>query len=380
MKKILKQSLPLLWVLVACGIIIWVSGFIFEGGYLPSRLSRGIEYYEAKVIDVIDEDLGPDNYTGEFTVGLQNVAVEITEGPYLGEQHTFKNYISRLYNTIVKPGTQVIVGAYLDDGDIQDLTIYTYKRSHVISILALLFFVLVVWIGKVKGLKSIVSLIFTGTCVIFLMLPLMLGGMNPVLAATLIVFLSTFVTLVLVSGFNKKTLCAIIGTLSGVLIAMLIAYVFGEWAHLSGGTMQDTEPLLYVSETSKLQIKGLMLAAILVASLGAVMDVAMSISSSMFELMSVNERLTFKELIKSGMNVGTDMIGTMTNTLILALAGGSLTTFILIYTAAISEKQLINLDILGAELIQGLAGSIGIVVTVPITVLIAAYFYQSTAK
>lgn len=380
MKKLLKQSLPLLWVLVACGIIIWVSGFIFEGGYLPSRLSRGIEYYEAKVIDVIDEDLGPDNYTGEFTVGLQNVAVEITEGPYLGEQHTFKNYISRLYNTIVKPGTQVIVGAYLDDGDIQDLTIYTYKRSHVISILALLFFVLVAWIGKFKGLKSIVSLIFTGTCVIFLMLPLMLGGMNPVLAATLIVFLSTFVTLVLVSGFNKKTLCAIIGTLSGVLIAMLIAYVFGEWAHLSGGTMQDTEPLLYVSETSKLQIKGLMLAAILVASLGAVMDVAMSISSSMFELMSVNERLTFKELIKSGMNVGTDMIGTMTNTLILALAGGSLTTFILIYTAAISEKQLINLDILGAELIQGLAGSIGIVVTVPITVLIAAYFYQSTAK
>ncbi len=380
MKNLLKESLPLVWVLVACAFIIWVSGFIFEGGYLPSRLSRGIEYYEAKVLEVIDEDLGPDNYTGEFIVGLQNVVVEITEGPYLGEQHTFKNYISRLYNTIVKPGTQVIVGAYLEDGDIQDLTIYTYKRSHVISILALLFFVLVAWIGKFKGIKSIVSLIFTGICVVFLMLPLMLGGMNPVLAATLIVFLSTLVTLVLVSGFNKKTLCAIIGTLSGVLIATLLAYVFGEWAHLSGGTMQDTEPLLYVSETSKLQIKGLMLAAILVAALGAVMDVAMSISSSMFELMSVNEHLTFKELVKSGMNVGTDMIGTMTNTLILALAGGSLTTFILIYTAAISEKQLANLDVLGSELIQGLAGSIGIVVTVPITVFISAYFFQSSKK
>lgn len=380
MKNLLKESLPVVWVLVACGIIIWVSGFIFEGGYLPSRLGRGIEYYEAKVLEVIDEDLGPDNYTGEFIVGLQNVVVEITEGPYLGEQHTFKNYISRLYNTIVKPGTQVIVGAYLEDGDIQDLTIYTYKRSHIISILALLFFVLVTWIGKFKGIKSIVSLIFTGICVVFLMLPLMLRGMNPVLAATVIVFLSTLVTLVLVSGFNKKTLCAIIGTLAGVLIATLLAYVFGEWAHLSGGTMQDTEPLLYVSETSKLQIKGLMLAAILVAALGAVMDVAMSISSAMFELMSVNEHLTFKELVKSGMNVGTDMIGTMTNTLILALAGGSLTTFILIYTAAISERQLINLDSLGAELIQGLAGSIGIVVTVPITVFISAYFFQPSEK
>lgn len=378
MKKLLKESLPLVWVLVSCGIIIWVSGFIFEGGYLPNRLNRDVQYYEAKVLEVIDEDLGPDNYTGEFTVGLQNVVVEITEGPFSGEQHTFKNHISRLYNTITKKGTEVIVGAYLNDGEIQDLTINTYKRSHVISILALVFFALVAWIGKFKGIKSIVSLIFTGTCVVFLMLPLMLGGMNPVLAATLIVFLSTFVTLVLVSGFNKKTLCAIIGTLSGVLIATLIAYLFGEWAHLSGGTMQDTEPLLYVSETSKLQIKGLMLAAILVSALGAVMDVAMSISSSMFELVAVNQRLTFKQLVKSGMNVGTDMIGTMTNTLILALAGGSLTTFILIYTAAISEKQLANLDVLGSELIQGLAGSIGIVVTVPITVLIAAYFCQSS--
>ena len=124
---------------------------------------------------------------------------------------------------------------------------------------------------------------------------------------------------------------------------------------------------------SKLQIKGLLLAGILIASLGAVMDVAMSISSSMFELASVSSKLTTRELIRSGMNVGTDMIGTMTNTLILALAGGSLSTVILIYSATISELQLVNLDVLGTELIQGIAGSIGIVITVPITVLIGAY-------
>ena len=165
-----------------------------------------------------------------------------------------------------------------------------------------------------------------------------------------------------------------IGTLAGVLIAALVAYVFSELAHLSGGTMQDTEALLYVSETSHLQVKGLLLAGILVASLGAVMDVAMSIASAMFELSSVNEKLSSKELIRSGMNVGTDMIGTMTNTLILALAGGSLSTVILIYAATISPLQLINLDVLGTELIQGIAGSIGIVITVPVTVLVAAFF------
>lgn len=373
MKKLVKEIMPIILTLLACFVIVVVSNSIFQGGYLPNRLNRDIQYYEATVLEVIDEELGPDNYTGEFTVGLQNIRVQITEGPYSGEQHVFKNYVSRLYNTVVKKGTDIIVGAYLEDGEIMDLTTNTYKRSHVIVILAIIFFVLVAWIGKLKGVKSIVSLLFTGTCVIFLMLPLMLNGMNPVLAATIIVFLSTFVTLGLVSGINKKTLAAIIGTLSGVLIATLIAYLFGNWSHLSGGTMQDTEALLYVSETSKLQIKGLMLAAILIASLGAVMDVAMSISSSLFELISVNEQLTFKELVRSGMNVGTDMIGTMTNTLILALAGGSLTTMILIFTASISEKQLVNLDVLGTELIQGLSGSIGIVITVPITVVVTAY-------
>ena len=376
MKKLVKEIMPIILTLLACFVIVVVSDSIFQGGYLPNRLNRDIQYYEATVLEVIDEELGPDNYTGEFTVGLQNIRVQITEGPYSGEQHVFKNYVSRLYNTVVKKGTDIIVGAYLEDGEIMDLTTNTYKRSHVIVILAIIFFVLVAWIGKLKGVKSIVSLLFTGTCVIFLMLPLMLNGMNPVLAATIIVFLSTFVTLGLVSGINKKTLAAIIGTLSGVLIATLIAYLFGNWSHLSGGTMQDTEALLYVSETSKLQIKGLMLAAVLIASLGAVMDVAMSISSSLFELISVNEQLTFKELVRSGMNVGTDMIGTMTNTLILALAGGSLTTMILIFTASISEKQLVNLDVLGTELIQGLSGSIGIVITVPITVVVSAYLWK----
>ena len=371
-----REGLPLVLVMIVSGFIVWISGLIFEGGYLPNRLNRDVQYYGATVLEVQDEDLGPDNYTEEFIVGIQEIRVKLTDGPYEGNEYTFKNHISRLYNTIVKPGTNIIVGAYLDEGEILDLTVSSYKRHHVLVLLGVIFCALVTWIGKFKGVKSLVSLFFTGICVIFLMLPLMLGGMHPVLAALIIVVLSTLVTLWLVAGLNKKSLTAILGTLAGVLIATLIAYIFSDLAHLSGGTMQDTEALLYVSETSKLQVKGLLLASILIASLGAVMDVAMSISSSMFELVSVNSKLTMKELIQSGMNVGTDMIGTMTNTLILALAGGSLTTAILIYSATISEMQLINLDVLGTELVQGLAGSIGIVITVPITVLIAAYMYK----
>ena len=374
MKRFLREWWPIAVVLVVCAVMVWVSGLIFEGGYLPNRLNRDVQYYSATVLDVVNEDLGPDNYTKEFTVGVQEIQVKLTDGPYKGEVHTFKNHISRLYNTIVQKNTDIIVGTYIHEGEILDLTVSSYQRHSVLGLLALIFCALVAWIGKLKGIKSLVSLFFTGVCVIYLMLPLLLSGMNPVLAAILIVFLSTFVTLWLVAGLNKKSITAMIGTLAGVLIAALVAYVFSELAHLSGGTMQDTEALLYVSETSHLQVKGLLLAGILVASLGAVMDVAMSIASAMFELSSVNEKLSSKELIRSGMNVGTDMIGTMTNTLILALAGGSLSTVILIYVATISPLQLINLDVLGTELIQGIAGSIGIVITVPVTVLVAAFF------
>lgn len=374
MKRFLREWWPIAVVLVVCAVMVWVSGLIFEGGYLPNRLNRDVQYYSATVLDVVNEDLGPDNYTKEFTVGVQEIQVKLTDGPYKGEVHTFKNHISRLYNTIVQKNTDIIVGTYIHEGEILDLTVSSYQRHSVLGLLALIFCALVAWIGKLKGIKSLVSLFFTGVCVIYLMLPLLLSGMNPVLAAILIVFLSTFVTLWLVAGLNKKSITAMIGTLAGVLIAALVAYVFSGLAHLSGGTMQDTEALLYVSETSHLQVKGLLLAGILVASLGAVMDVAMSIASAMFELSSVNEKLSSKELIRSGMNVGTDMIGTMTNTLILALAGGSLSTVILIYAATISPLQLINLDVLGTELIQGIAGSIGIVITVPVTVLVAAFF------
>lgn len=374
MKRYLREWWPIAVVLVVCAVMVWVSGLIFEGGYLPNRLNRDVQYYSATVLDVVNEDLGPDNYTKEFTVGVQEIQVKLTDGPYKGEVHTFKNHISRLYNTIVQKNTDIIVGTYIHEGEILDLTVSSYQRHSVLGLLALIFCALVAWIGKLKGIKSLVSLFFTGVCAIYLMLPLLLSGMNPVLAAILIVFLSTFVTLWLVAGLNKKSITAMIGTLAGVLIAALVAYVFSELAHLSGGTMQDTEALLYVSETSHLQVKGLLLAGILVASLGAVMDVAMSIASAMFELSSVNEKLSSKELIRSGMNVGTDMIGTMTNTLILALAGGSLSTVILIYAATISPLQLINLDVLGTELIQGIAGSIGIVITVPVTVLVAAFF------
>ena len=144
--------------------------------------------------------------------------------------------------------------------------------------------------------------------------------------------------------------------------------------------MEDSESIMYIAETTGLKVSGILFAGILVASLGAVMDVAMSISSSIFEIYDVNEKMTLKELFKSGMNIGRDIIGTMTNTLVLAFAGGSITTMILLYSANMWTTQLINLDILGTEVIQSLAGTIGIILTVPITAIISAYLCKTKIK
>lgn len=361
-------------------IIIIFSKSIGESGFLTDKYNKGTEYYEAQVTEVAKEELKADQYIEKVELGYQNVKIKMLEGPYKGKEYDIINNISRLYNFKVSKGTKVVACMYFNEGNLNDIAITSYKRSHVLITLMAIFVIITILVGGFKGVKSILALIFTLVCVIFLMMPLMIKGVNPILSAILIAIISISITMTLVSGINKKTLAAITGTFIGVIVAGIIAYGFGNWAHLSGITMEDSESIMYIAETTGLKVSGILFAGILVASLGAVMDVAMSISSSIFEIYDVNKKMTLKELFKSGMNIGRDIIGTMTNTLVLAFAGGSITTMILLYSANMWTTQLINLDILGTEVVQSLAGTIGIILTVPITAIISAYLCKTKIK
>lgn len=372
MNNIGRSIVSIIGVIVFSLILIVSSKFIFKGGFLSDKYNKGLEYYKGVVTDIVYEDLESDEFLEDVDVGFQTIAVEITDGSLKGQEFEIGNPVSRLYNIKVEEGTKVIVGVYDRSGETV-ATLFSYDRSNTIYLLAIIFSIIVIIIGGIKGVKSLLSLIFTLICCIFLMLPLLLRGVSPIIAGILMAVLSITVTLLLVSGINKKTLTAILGTVSGVVIAGITAYIFGDLSNLSGITMDDAESLMYIAEDTGLKIKGLMFTGILVASLGAVMDVAMSISSSIFEMNSINSKITFKDLFKSSMNIGKDIIGTMTNTLILAFAGGSLSVLILIYSSSMPYNKLINLDILGTEIVQGLAGSIGIILAVPITALIGCY-------
>lgn len=380
MQKNKKDILSILIVLAGCILIIFSSRFIYDNKFIKDRLNKGLNYYEVKIVQVSKEMLQEDPYLHDVELGYQDVKIEFVDGPYKGKQFNIRNNISRVYNIKVKKDMKVVAGVYVKDGQISDISIYSYKRDKVLYILTFIFFLVIILVGKLKGLKAIVSLVFTCISVVYLMIPMMFRGVQPIIAAVIIAIITTTVTMLLVSGRSKKTIAAIVGTIFGVTVAGVIAFVAGKLAHLSGITMDNAENIMYVAENSSLKVNGIMFAAILVAALGAVMDVAMSISSSVFEIYEVNSKLSKKQLFNSGMNIGKDIIGTMSNTLILAFAGSSLNILILLASANMPYIQLINLDLLGTEIIQGLSGSIGIILTVPITAFLSTYLCKFKNK
>lgn len=375
MKKIFKNSIPIIGVIICSLIIIFISKYIFKGGFFADPYGEAMEYHKGTVVSILSENINYDNYIDDVEIGNQEVIVRMEDGPYKDNNVKINHTISRYHNYKAEVGQKVVIGYYPNDTKIT-MGIYSYNRSSFLYILAFIFFISVIIIGGVKGVKSLVALLFTLTCCIFLLIPLMIKGVNPVGASIFIAILSTIVTLLLVSGYNIKTISAIIGTTIGICISGGLTYIFGNLANLSGINISEAENIFFIAERTGLKMHGILFAGILIASLGAIMDVAMSISSSVNEIHSHNNKLSMNKLFLSGMNIGKDIIGTMTNTLILAFTGGSIGILLLVFSYYMPYIKLINLDLLGIEILQGLTGSIGIVLSVPATALVSSYLYK----
>lgn len=272
--------------------------------------------------------------------------------------------VSFLYGANCVVGTKVIVRICEYDGNISG-SVYGYDRGMVLYILIGLFLICIWLVGGKKGINSIIALIFTFVVIMNMYIPLMYIGVNPFLAAVVSSILIVIISMILIGDFSKKTICAILGTIWGIVIAGMIAIIFGKLAHISGYNVEDIETLIYVGQNSKLNIGGLLFSGILMASLGAVMDVAMSVSSTINEVNKIDTKLTSKDLFKSGISVGRDMIGTMSNTLILDFIGNSVNTMVVIYAYAFPYLQVINTYSIGIEILRGIAGTMGVILTVP---------------
>ncbi len=259
-------------------------------------------------------------------------------------------------------------------------SIYSINREIPIACFVGIFFLMICIVGGKNGMKSVAALIFTFISIVYLFMPLLYRGYSPFFAAILVVVLTTIVTMLLIGGTTIKSFSAIIGTTAGVLIAGISAAVFGHFAGIDGYNVSDIESLVFVGQNTKIQVGGLLFAGILIASLGAVMDVAMAVASSMTEIYENNKELEVGKLFRSGMKVGRDAMGTMSNTLILAFVGGSITTLVLDYAYDLPYLQLINSYSIGIEIMQGVAGSLGIIMTVPCVAFITSLLLTQKLK
>lgn len=259
-------------------------------------------------------------------------------------------------------------------------SVYSVNRGPMVWLMAAIFVAIVVAVGGRKGISSILSLIFTMLCIFFIFLPMIYKGISPILAAVLVVAFTTVVTMCMVDGITKKSVAAMLGTIIGVVFSGVFALIFGQVTSITGYNVSDIENLVYVGEMTDIKIGELLFAGILIASLGAVMDVGMSIASTLNELKEQNPQMMLKELFQSGMNVGRDMMGTMTNTLILAFTGGSINTLVFIFAYNYEYQQVINMYSVGIEIMQGLSSSLGVIMAVPVTSWIAAFLYSKNQK
>ena len=193
----------------------------------------------------------------------------------------------------------------------------------------------------------------------------------------------TIVCFILLDGINRKTLSAMVGTIAGFTVACLFAMLVSKLAHIDGldYNTSETDTLVQAKyQGTLINIRGLFVSGIIISTLGAVMDVAMSISSSINELKTVNPAISFKQMFRSGMNIGRDAVGTMTNTLILAFTGSALVNLILIQMNNWNWKAIISNDYITAEIITGVAGSIGLILAVPLSALVASLFCQRSDR
>jgi len=363
--------------LIVIGITFLMFLFFRSVERVPLLADDNMVFVKAVVVqnDHEDEQAQASLDSGD----TQQVVLEIRSGAHKGEKAEAYSLNGYLYGADCKVGTKVIASLSEYDGELS-ANVYNYDREAEIIALLAVFFGLMWLVGGKKGFNSILALIFTFVAVIMMYIPMMYIGVSPFIAATITVVIITLVTFILIADFQMKSIGAMLGTIFGVIVSGLIALVFGHFGHVTGFNVDDIENLIYVGQNSKLDISGMLFSGILIASLGAVMDVAMSVSTSLHEIKEQRPEIMAKEIFKSGINIGRDMIGTMSNTLILAYVGGSLGLVMIIYAYSYQMHQIMNMYSIAIEIMRGVAGTIGIILTVPITSLIMSVLLTREKK
>lgn len=352
----------------------------YELGLYDDSVSSEFEYLYLKgTVEEVGEVFEEKN--DYYTFSYQDVKVHIKDQGYnttkiIRHSLSFYTGIEEMSKPL-KKGDKVIVHATISpDGKIQDTAISERDNTNYLLIILIIYSLAIVIIGGKKGVKALISLVITVLAIFYIILPKLIEGANPLVITTIVSVAITIIVLFIIAGFNKKAFAAILGTTGGILIAGIFAVIFGNLMDLSGiseeaGTL--SQQVIYgTEEMVKYDFKGLLYAGIIIGALGACMDVSMSIASALHELKEENNEISVKRMLSAGMNIGKDMMGTMTNTLILAYMGCSMVLVMLLMVTGDNFRHVINSEMLLEEILSAIAGSFGLVTTIPFTTLVTS--------
>lgn len=328
-------------------------------------------YVKAKVLEEIAKVEINDAESG-LLYSVEYKAI-VKSGTNKGKMVYLQNliYDNDIYNTPVKVNDNIVL---YEDNTGSETEYYIYNQNKLPQLISLLVFfvILVVGVARMNGLKAVIALGITIILVFKALVPLILAEYSPLLLAIGFCIVSTIITILFITQVKEKIIISILGTSGGVITAGLLSYLYINLTNVTGFINMDVVNFSYL--LGEINLRELVSAGIIIGSLGAVMDVSVSITSSLYEIKQINHDVNLNDLINSGMNIGKDIIGTMVNTLVFAYLGSSLFTILLflIQKDDFPIIRVFNTEFIIVEVLRALCGSFGIIVVVPITALLGS--------
>jgi uncharacterized membrane protein len=326
--------------------------------------------WKAKVLEVVfeEEQIIPGT---EVLTWYQELRVELLEGYKEGQEVIVKNDFHRL-----KKGDKFYVNYLITVNGEEFYVAGEPYRINVLIFFTLLFFATILIFGKKDGIRSIVSLIGSFLVLIFLMLPFLLKGYPPV--PTIVVFSALMLAsaMYITHGWNRVTHSAFLGTVITIVVVSILAKIGVEIGKLSGFA-SDEALYLNINSGGTLDLSGILLGSIIIGALGILDDIAITQAAAVRELFHLAPNESRKEIYTKALRIGKEHVGALVNTLALAYAGASLPLLLLFSQSEISTITIMNREIFATEVIRTVAGSIGLILAVPLSTLFAVMLLKS---
>ena len=363
-------------VLAAC---LFISGVLM---LLPTGYEGALQFRDAEKCKALVEEADNSRLidTGLIRSGQQVCIVKILSGKFKGKELEGWNMLggSLSQDKLFKAGDKVQAVIHYGDGEIgtefYSVNLIDYYRLNGELILAIAFALFLIAFAGTTGLRSVFSFIITILVLWKILIPLYLNGVNPVLSGILVVGIMTFVILALVYGFDRRLVSSFSGSMLGILFAAFLSFMFTKVFRIHGAVMENSEALLY-SGFQDLNLTQIFMASVFIGASGSVMDLSVDITSAVNEVVKTSKgkgiEITRKEAVRSGLAVARAAMGTMTTTLLLAYSGTCIALLMTFMAQGTPLYNILNNNVVSAEIINTIAGSFGLAMTAPLTAVIA---------